>query len=91
MSLETTEHAAMLAGGGYIVLAPQLAELGNKLREAAGYGSEVEASATTRSADSERIALLEKEVAALHNDVTNFQREIADLRQQFAQFKKQFE
>jgi hypothetical protein len=31
----------MLAGGAYIVLAPQLAELGNKLREAAGYGYQV--------------------------------------------------
>jgi len=41
MSLETTEHAAMLAGGAYIVLAPQLAELGNKLREAAGYSYQV--------------------------------------------------
>jgi len=41
MSLETTEHAAMLAGGGYIVLAPQLAGLGNKLREASGYGYQV--------------------------------------------------
>ena len=41
MSLETTEHAAMLAGGAYIVLAPQLAELGNRLREAASYGYQV--------------------------------------------------
>lgn len=37
MSLETTEHAAMQAGGAYIVLAPQLSELGNKLREAASH------------------------------------------------------
>ncbi len=43
------------------------------------------------SADGERIALLEKEVAALCNNVADFQKEIADLRQQFAQFKKQFE
>jgi len=43
------------------------------------------------SADGERIALLEKEVAAFRNNVADFQKEIADLRQQFAQFKKQFE
>jgi uncharacterized protein YceH (UPF0502 family) len=53
--------------------------------------SEVEASAIANSADNERIALLEKEVAALRDEVANFQKEIADLRQQFAQFKKQFE
>ena len=53
--------------------------------------SEVEAGAATNSADAERIAFLEKEVAALRNEVSNFQKEIADLRQQFAQFKKQFE
>jgi uncharacterized protein len=43
------------------------------------------------SADGERIAHLEKEVAALRNDVSDFQKEIADLRQEFAQFRKQFE
>src|SRR6202049_3296653 len=42
------------------------------------------------SADGERIAHLEKEVAALRNDVADFQKEIADLRQEFAQFRKQF-
>jgi uncharacterized protein YceH (UPF0502 family) len=52
---------------------------------------EVEEGAITSSADSERIALLEKEVVALRNNVGDFQKEIADLRQQFAQFKKQFE
>jgi uncharacterized protein YceH (UPF0502 family) len=52
---------------------------------------EVEASATTSSADGERILHLEKEVAALRNEAAEFQKEIADLRQQFAQFKKQFE
>jgi uncharacterized protein len=52
---------------------------------------EVEASATAGSADGERIALLEREVAALRNNVADFEKEIADLRQQFAQFKKQFE
>ena len=39
MSLDDTEHPAMLAGAPFIVLAPQLADLGNKLREAAGFGS----------------------------------------------------
>jgi uncharacterized protein len=53
--------------------------------------SEVDASVAMNSADSERIALLEKEVATLCNDVGNLQKEISDLRQQFAQFKKQFE
>ena len=43
------------------------------------------------SADGERIAHLDKEVAALRNDVADFQKEIADLRQEFAQFRKQFE
>ena len=52
---------------------------------------EVEASATTSSADGERIAQLEREVAALRNNAADFQKEIAVLRQQFAQFKKQFE
>lgn len=53
--------------------------------------SEIATSAAANSADAERSALLEKEVAALRNDVANFQKEIADLRQQFAQFKRQFE
>jgi uncharacterized protein YceH (UPF0502 family) len=52
---------------------------------------ESEVSASTTSADGERIALLEKEVAALRDNAADFQKEIADLRQQFAQFKKQFE
>ncbi len=43
------------------------------------------------SAEGERIAHLEKEVAALRNDAAHFQKEIADLRQEFAQFRKQFE
>jgi uncharacterized protein len=46
--------------------------------------SETETIATANSADSERVAHLEGEVAAL-------QREITDLKQQFAQFRKQFE
>jgi len=52
---------------------------------------EIPAIMNASSADGERIALLEKEVAALCNNVADFQKEIADLRQQFAQFKKQFE
>ncbi len=52
---------------------------------------EIATSTTTTSADGERIALLEKEVAALHDNAADFQKEIADLRQQFSQFKKQFE
>src|SRR2546426_4693822 len=52
---------------------------------------EVQTNINTNSADGDRIALLEKEVAALRNNVAGFQKEIADLRQQFAQFKKQFE
>ena len=43
------------------------------------------------SVDSERISLLEKEVATLRSELGDFQKEIADLLQQFAQFKKQFE
>jgi uncharacterized protein YceH (UPF0502 family) len=53
--------------------------------------SEAEASITASSADSERTALLEKEVAALRKNVADFEKEIVELRQQFAQFKKQFE
>jgi hypothetical protein len=41
MSLQSTEQAAMLAGLPYIVLAPQLPDLGNQLREAAGYGYQI--------------------------------------------------
>src|SRR6266403_6130416 len=43
------------------------------------------------SADGERIAHLEKEVAALRNDVADFQKESAELKEEFAQFRKQFE
>src|SRR5713226_7195392 len=53
--------------------------------------AEVQTIMDTNSADGERIALLEKEVAALRNNAADFQKEIADLRQQFAQFKKQFD
>jgi len=53
--------------------------------------SEPGASATTTSADGERIAHVEKEAAALRSELADLQREIADLRQQFAQFRKQFE
>ena len=52
---------------------------------------EAATNAITASADGERIALLEKEVAALRNTVMEFQQELADLKQQFAQFKRQFE
>ena len=52
---------------------------------------EVQTIINANSADGERIALLEKDVAALRNNVADFQKEIVDLRQQFAQFKKQFE
>ena len=52
---------------------------------------EIQAIMNASSADGERIALLEKEVAALRNNAADFQKEITDLRQQFAQFKKQFE
>jgi len=57
------------------------------------FESKVEIPAITNasSADGERIAQVEKEVAALRNNAADFQKEIADLRQQFAQFKKQFE
>jgi len=50
-----------------------------------------ETSATTNSADGERFAHLEKELAALRDEVSDFHKEISDLKQQFAQFKKQFE
>ncbi|HUC54396.1 MAG TPA: YceH family protein [Candidatus Cybelea sp.] len=53
--------------------------------------SDDETSATTNSADAERIALLEKEVAELRKNAADFEQQIVDLRQQFAQFKKQFE
>jgi uncharacterized protein YceH (UPF0502 family) len=52
---------------------------------------DVEAHATTTSADGERIAHLEREVAALRNGVADSQKEVADLKQQFADFRKQFE
>jgi uncharacterized protein YceH (UPF0502 family) len=50
-----------------------------------------ETSAAAVSANGERIAYLEKELAALRNEVLDFHKEISDLKQQFAQFKKQFE
>jgi uncharacterized protein YceH (UPF0502 family) len=51
----------------------------------------VETSAAAISADGQRIAHLEKELAALRTEVSDFHKEISDLKQQFAQFKKQFE
>jgi len=53
--------------------------------------SEAEASATTASADGERLAHFEKEIAVYRGEVANLQKELADLKQQFAQFRKQFE
>jgi len=50
-----------------------------------------EKSAAVISADGDRIAHLEKELAALRNEVSDFHKEISDLKQQFAQFKKQFD
>jgi len=50
-----------------------------------------EISAAANSADGDRIAHLEKELAALRNEVSDFHKEISDLKQQFAQFKKQFD
>jgi uncharacterized protein len=50
-----------------------------------------EARAAANSADGERIAHLEKDLAALRNEVSDFHKEISDLKQQFAQFKKQFD
>jgi len=49
------------------------------------------ASTAVISADGDRIAHLEKDLAALRNEVSDFHEEISDLKQQFAQFKKQFE
>jgi len=48
-------------------------------------------SAATISADGDRIAHLEKDLAGLRHEVSDFHKEIADLKQQFAQFKKQFD
>jgi len=53
--------------------------------------TESAASATTSSADAERLALLEKEVSTLRQNSASLEKELADLRQQFAQFRKQFE
>jgi len=50
-----------------------------------------ETTSATVSADGDRIAHLEKELAALRDEVSDFHKEIADLKQQFAQFKKQFD
>jgi hypothetical protein len=50
-----------------------------------------ETSVATISANVERIADLEKDLAALRHEVSDFHKEISDLKQQFAQFKKQFE
>ena len=52
---------------------------------------EAKETATTISADGERIAHLEEEIASLRKEVSDFHKEISDLKQQFAQFKKQFE
>jgi len=48
-------------------------------------------SAATISAEGDRIAHLEKDLAGLRHEVSDFHKEIADLKQQFAQFKKQFD
>jgi uncharacterized protein YceH (UPF0502 family) len=53
--------------------------------------SEPGASTTAASADGERVAHLEKEVAALCSGLAGLQKELADLQEQFAQFRKQFE
>jgi len=53
--------------------------------------SEPGVSATTASADGERLAHLEKEVAEYRSGVADLQKELADLKQQFAQFRRQFE
>jgi uncharacterized protein YceH (UPF0502 family) len=53
--------------------------------------SEALASAATTSADGERLAHLEKEVAVFRSDVADLEKELADLKQQFAQFRRQFE
>jgi len=52
---------------------------------------EAKESATTISANGNRIAHLEEEIASLRREVADFHKEISDLKQQFAQFKKQFE
>ena len=49
------------------------------------------ASVAAASADDDRLAHLEKDLAALRNEVSDSHKEIADLKQQFEQFKKQFE
>ena len=45
----------------------------------------------TASADGERVAQLEREVAALRSEVKVLQKESVELQQQFAAFRKQFE
>jgi hypothetical protein len=52
--------------------------------EVSDAGPAFEATAASRNADGERIAILEEKIASL-------QKEIAELRQQFAVFRKQFE
>ncbi len=52
---------------------------------------EAKETATTISADGERIAHLEEEIASMRKEVSDFHKEVSDLQQQFAQFKKQFE
>lgn len=52
---------------------------------------EAKESAATISADGNRIAHLEEEIALMRKEVSDFHKEVFDLKQQFAQFKKQFE
>src|SRR5438477_4220298 len=52
---------------------------------------EAKETATTISADGERNAHLEEEIASMRKEVSDFHKEISDLKQQFAQFKKQFD
>jgi len=52
---------------------------------------EAKETASTISADGDRIAHLEEDIASLRKEVSDFHKEISDLKQQFAQFKKQFE
>ncbi len=52
---------------------------------------EAKETATTISADGERIAHLVEDIASLRKEVSDFRKEISDLKQQFAQFKKQFD
>jgi len=52
---------------------------------------EAKKSAAAVSADGNRLAHLDEEIASLRKEVSDFHKEISDLKQQFAQFKKQFE